>query len=489
MDRATERSADADDAGKAILGGGIWRVAAFGFATALGVLATAVVSRGLGPEDFALFTTAVSLIAIATSLSDFGLLALGLREFAVLEGEERARSQRALIMLRLILALVSSAGILAFAVLSNYPPEAIAGLAAAAVGLCLLSVHISYCVPIQATYRLGTIAVLELLRQVLTYGLMIVAVLLTSQVGTAIAVYLPVGIVMVVVSGTVARKIAPILPLLDFAVMRRLLGDLGAFAVASSAGAIYAYVAQVLSNAILTPHESGEFALAFRTYSVLIAACMTAVSGAFPLLVATATSDRERLGYATRRVAQTALLGGGFSAVALLTGSAVVVTLIGGAAFDGAETVVALIGLAMPASFLLIVGSNVLLATGRHRQLIVISVVGASVSIVATGLLATALGAPGAAIGICVGETAIAAGYAWELRRMDRGMLPTGRWVFGLGLVIAVSCLAAFLPLPDLAKAVIGAAVFVGGVLIARLLPPELIDTVRQRVRPQTPAV
>lgn len=465
-----------ENIGLKIVSGGIWRLVAFGVATGLGVVSTAIISREVGPADFALFTTGISLLTIAITMSDFGLLALGMREFASLEGEARARSLRALLSLRLALSVVTAAGIVIFAWVSDYPSYFLHGLLAAAVGLIALSLHYSYNVPIQSTYQLNTLAVIEVTRQsMLVIGMAGLAIA-TGDIGVVIAVYLPVAFIMAIWSAVIAKRITPVSPSLDFSTMRGLIRHVGTFAVASSIGASYAYFAQVVINSILPAYESGMFGLAFRVYAVMLGACMTAVGGAFPLLVTASRDDIDRLSYATRRLVQTTAITGTACAVGLITGASFVVAVIGGSEFSDAVPLVAIIGLAVPGSFVLITGSNVLLASGRHRELLVVSLIGAIFSIGITAALTNSYGMSGAAAGVAIGETLIAIGYLIQMHRIDRRALPQLGWGAMVLAVGAFCCSAALLPVPSLIRAVIALTAFVTLSLVLRLVPPELID-------------
>lgn len=468
-----------ENLGQKIVSGGIWRLVAFGVATVLGIVSTAIISREVGPADFALFTTGISLLTIAITMSDFGLLALGMREFASLEGEARARSLRALLSLRLVFSSVTAVGIVAFAWASNYPDYFLHGLLAAAVGLIALSLHYSYNVPLHTTYQLNTLAVIEVTRQaMLVIGMAGLAVV-TGDIGAVIAVYLPVAFVMAIWSAVLAKRITPVSPSLDFETMRGLLRNVGTFAIAASVGASYAYFAQVVINSILPAYESGMFGLAFRVYAVMLGACMTAIGGAFPLLVTSSRDDINRLAYATRRLVQTTALAGTGCAVGLITGASFVVAVIGGSEFNDAIPLVAIIGLAVPGSFVLVTGSSVLLATGRHRELIVVSLIGAILSIGLTAALTESYGMSGAAAGVAIGETLIAIGYLIQLHRIDRRSLPQLSWAAAVLAVGAICCSAALLPLADLICALIGLAAYIALALALRLVPPELTDRVK----------
>lgn len=479
----SENPASDEGVGKKILAGGTWRMIAYAFSSVLGVVMTAVVSRELGPSDFALFITAMSLVTIALSLSDAGLLALGIREYASKPESERDHSQRVLIGLRLITALITSCGIVAFAVLKAYPSDVIIGLVAAGVGICGLSLCISYSVPLQATFRLGQVAALEAGRQALQMTLMIAFAIAFANVGWLLAAILPTGVVLAVAAGIMSRKLSPITPSFDFVEMRKLLVAAGAFAVTAAIGSNYAFVAQIVSDSAMNAHESGMFSLAFRVFIVGLAVFVAGVGGAFALLVSAVTeNDRNRLAFASRRLSQSALLAGFGAATAFVTGAGFIVDLLGGKEFADAVPVVAVVGLAFPGSYLVAVANLHLLADKQFKALIVRAASGALCSVIATALLAKQFGAVGAAGGIIVGEYALAVLYVSKTRSVDAHSVPRLRWVLGAVLAGGGACLVALLPLPSVVNAMIGGAVYLLLVLVFKLVPPELLHPVKSRL-------
>lgn len=475
---AVESPEELENLGRKIVNGGVWRLLAYGFATAVAVLSTAVISREVGPVDFAAYATAISLISIATGLSDFGLLALGIREFAALEGAERERNMRALIALRLIFMSFGAMLIVTFAMFAGFSSGVVEGLALAAIGLCVSSLYVSYCVPLQATYRFNQLAGLDAARQGIWSGLMILAAITTGSVGLILATLLPTAVIITIAAGFLAHRIASIRPSWDVPTMRTLLASVGAFAVAASVGASYAYLAQVATDSVLSGYDSGQFALAFRVFSVLIGAGYVVVIGAFPLLVTSAKYDLERMTYATRRVIQTGIVAGFGCSVGLLSGAAFVVSVLGGPEYHDAVELLAIIGFALPASFVLLAGSSMLLAAGHHRELVAVALLGAILSIAGTALLSAEFGGTGAAIGIVVGECLLAAGYLIAISRVAPGALPTLKWFAGVLLAVAAGCAVALTGLPSLVEALFAVTVYAVASLLLGLLPPELRDRI-----------
>jgi O-antigen/teichoic acid export membrane protein len=475
--------ASGENIGKRVFAGGSWRTLAFAFASALGVVMTAVVSRSLGPPDFALFTTAMSLVTIALSLSDVGLLALGIREYAARPVPERDRGQRALITLRLLASIVTSIGIVAFAVAKQYPTDLIWGLVAAGFGVCALSLFMSYTVPLQATYRLGQVAALEAGRQTIQASLMIVCAVVFASAGWVIAVFLPTGVVMAVVAGLVSRKMSPVLPGFNLKEIWSFVALAGAFAITAAFGSNYAYVAQIVSGSVLSAHESGMFSMAFRVFVVVAAAFATAVGGAFPLFVTTSgEGDRARLAYATRRLLQSALLAGVGVSVLLITGAGFAIALLGGAEFADATPALAAIGLAVPGSYLAVVLAMNLLAEREHRTVVTVTVIGAVLGVCVTAAAATSFGPVGAAVGIIVGEYVIALSYAVKVAMIDRRSVPTIGWITGVVAVGVFACLPALLAVPSFVSAMAAGILFIILTALLKLIPPELTDPIRSRL-------
>jgi O-antigen/teichoic acid export membrane protein len=484
-----ESTAHDEHAGHKIVRGGIWRTGAFVFTSVLGVIALSIVSRTLGPSEFSIFVTIISIITVASVLSDIGLVQLGVREFSVNEPGERDRTQRALLTMRLVLSGVAALVMVAFVAYRGYSGSVMAGTLAAGIGLCGLAMQYANTVPLHAVYALRSIAIIEVARQFLYAVLTIIAAVVTGEVAVVIAVYLPLGLAMAVMSGMMARRITSIRPSWDPPAMRRLLGMVGVFALAGTIGAIYPYIAQVATDAVMEPFESGLFGLSFRAYVVAVGAGLVAISGAFPLLVVSSREDRKRFRNAVRRMIQaSALLGAGLSA-GLSAGAEFAVSLLGGKEFEGAAQSMSVIAWTTPASFILITGSSTLLAAGRNRPLIAVSIIGSSLSAALTVALAAAEGPTGAAAGILVGEALIAAGYVLAIRSGDLEACPRARWWGGWLLAIGAGLAVQLVPVPSLVSALLAGGTYTVVVFAARLVPPELLRP-RQMLsgRPPEPA-
>jgi O-antigen/teichoic acid export membrane protein len=102
-------------AGPAAARGAVLRMGSFIAGSLFSVAAAALMFRYLGVIDTGRYTTAMSLGALVTGLSDLGLTGVGLRELSVLRGEQRTLFTRNLLGMRLAFALVGALLITLFA--------------------------------------------------------------------------------------------------------------------------------------------------------------------------------------------------------------------------------------------------------------------------------------------------------------------------------------------------------------------------------------
>lgn len=135
-------------------------------------------------------------------------------------------------------------------------------------------------------------------------------------------------------------------------------------------------------------------------------------------------------------------------------------------------------------------GIQLLTPMGRERTVMISTVIGAAVDLAADLLLIPSMGAAGAALGTLIAEAAVLAVQAVVVRKLGV-RLADGRSVLQIAIVTLFSSVELFLlrlaPMPELGKALLGAALFFGtvyGVLLARKDPvlTETMDALRSRL-------
>ena len=155
------------EAGPAAVRGGALRVGSFMAGSLVSVGVAALLFRYLGVVNTGLYTTALSLSAVVTGFTDLGLTAIGMREFSVQRGEERATLARNLLGIRLVLTVIGVILISVFAFLA-YGRTLGLGVLIAGAGVLVQNTQTTLAVPLMAELRLGWVAALDLARQMVS---------------------------------------------------------------------------------------------------------------------------------------------------------------------------------------------------------------------------------------------------------------------------------------------------------------------------------
>ncbi|WP_127781677.1 polysaccharide biosynthesis C-terminal domain-containing protein [Rhodococcus sp. X156] len=427
---------DSRDSGALVVGGGTTRVIAYCGGALLSVASTAVVARQLGAAGFDGFATVLSLSLVALLVTDFGMAILGVREYVALAGAERDHSMRVLLALRLLLMTLGAAAMVAFALLAGFSMPLVWGALLAGVGLVIQTIPATYVVPLHATLRLSMVSAVDFVRQAVQAALLVVLALVGAGVIPLLAASIPAALVSAALAVSAARGLAPMKPSFDFPAMRRMLRTALSFAVATTVGTTYAYVAQIVTHLSTSEDDSGLFALAFRVFSVVIAIAMIATGSAYPVLTRAAGRDPRRFGYAGSRMYEGVLLLGIVVALGIGAGAPAIVQILGGPPFADAVVMLQILAIAVAGSFLVAVGSFLLLSLRKHRALLVINTAALVLSVALTWTLARSWGGNGAAISLCITEYVLAAAFWVVVRRSDHPVRPAGRRLLSAGLAL-----------------------------------------------------
>ena len=111
------------------------------------------------------YVTMTSLVVIVASISDFGLLAVGIREYSVRSRMEGHRFLRNLLGMRLVFI---SGGVLIAVIFADsvgYTGTIVLGTALAGAGWILYVVWESLTIPLQVKLRFGWVSFLQFLTQ------------------------------------------------------------------------------------------------------------------------------------------------------------------------------------------------------------------------------------------------------------------------------------------------------------------------------------
>jgi O-antigen/teichoic acid export membrane protein len=478
-------AAPARSAGTLVMRGGALRVGSYIASTALSIISSAVLIRHLGVTEYGQYFTAFSLVTIVGAITDAGMTMLGVREYAIRGGEERAAMLRALLGLRLALTFAGVIFAVVFAVLASYDGDLLLGTALAGLGLLGTVLSATYTIPLAADLLIGRLAALDFARQVSTVVLIVVGVAVGAGVVPLLAIPLPVSIGVLVATIAVVRGRMPLRPSAELSGWGALLRITAPFVFAVSVGTLYLYIASVVVPLVTSDAQTGYFGASFRVFIVMTAVPGTLISTAMPLLARAAQDDRERLAYALQRLFEVAVLLGIAFVLATTLGSRVAIGLVAGLpAFEPAVGVLRVQGVALLASFLLATWGYALISLHRHRALLVANAIGVVTSVGMVLALAPRHGAQGASWATVAGDATLATCYLVALSRHDRSLLPDptvllkGLAAGGAGLGAALLLDLGVVPRTLLALVVYGVLV-----VALRAIPPEFRAWLPARLR------
>lgn len=474
---------DSAEAGGRVIRGGVMRAASYALIVGMSVGSAAALTRHLGVARFGDYTTVLSLVGVVAAVTDAGMSSVGVREYAVRSGRERALWMRELLGLRIALTSLGVVLIVAFGLAAGYDVALLLGAILAGIATLALVVQHTLTIPIAAALRLGTISTLELLRQALTVGALVALALAGAGVAPLLAVTLLINTLLILPTAVLARGEISLRPSFEPSRWHELLQATVFFSLAAAVGTIYVYTAQILTSLVANAHQSGLFAVSFRIFISAAGVSGLIVGGALPLLARAARDDSARLAYALERIFEVSLIAGVGAALTTLGGARFIIDLVAGHRYAGAVHVLQIQGMAMIGSFLVAAWGYAVISLRLYRGLLIGNVLAFLVSTLATLTLASAHGAIGAAIATVCGESVLAASMLVTLWRARPELIP--RWgvvTKVLGAAAPATALALTLPLPSLARTVVALGVYGAVIVLTGALPAELREQLAPRL-------
>ena len=466
---------DTPEAGPAAIRGGGLRIVSYGFGVLLSVASAAALFRHLGVDDAGRYVTVLALVTVAGGITDAGLAAIGMREVSVRDPAARAGFVRNLLGMRIALTLVGIAGATAFAAIAGYTSAMLVGTVLAGIGYVLQGMQSVLAVPLMAELRLGWVALLDLLKQVVTVVLIFALVIAGASLLPFLAIPIPAGIVIVLATAILVRREVPLVPAFHAGEWWSLLRDTIPYAAATAVGFIYFRVAIVIMSLVASARETGYFSASFRVIEVLTIVPQLLVGAAFPILARAARDDHVRLGYGVGRVLDVSVIVGAALAIGLILGAPFVIDVIAGSQFHPAEPVLRIQAVALVASFAAATFGYALLSLRLHREVLIMFLVALVLSSGLTIWLGSVDGAQGAAVATTCAELGLALAGAIVLARSKAGLRPP----LGGVVKVVVAAAAALAPMlipnfPTAARLVAGGCIYVVLLVALRAVPEEV---------------
>jgi len=472
---------DSPKAGPAALRGSALRSGAYFAGVALSIASAPLLIRHLGVERFGQYATVMALMNLVAGVTEGGLNAVALREYATLEGAARRAAMRSLMGIRLVL---SAAGVLvgiAFALLAGYDSPLVVGAIGAGTGVLFQAVQMLVTTPLQGELRFGWLAALQLAGQAMSVAAIVVLVLADAGLVPFLWLSVPVGLALLAATVWLVRGRMPLRPSLRWAQVWPLLRDTLPYTAAVALNVVYFRVTILVMSLETSELETGYFATSFRVVEVLIGIPALVIGAAYPILARAERDDDARFAYAMRRILELSMILGVWMAMCCAVGAQVAIDVLAGGDAQPAVAVLRIQGLTLIATGIAVAAGYGLLTLRRYAALLWLNAGALAASVVLTLLLVGPLGAEGGAIATLATESAMAVGVVAVLLRLRpelAGMLRAVVPVFAAGgAAVAAGLLAG---LPALVALVAANAVFVAGLAVTRRLPPEIRDVLRR---------
>jgi O-antigen/teichoic acid export membrane protein len=256
----------------------------------LGLLATALLTRFLGPEGFGHFRTAVAFLGIAIALADLGLASLFVREISLPDADQRRLIGNAL-GLRLVLAGIAIAIAIGVAFVLPLHAQDRLGIVGGAFGFLAYSVHLLLFGLYQQKLRQEGVVLAEV-----TGGIVLaLLILLFAWAGadpwwfaTAMGLSYVFTLILTMIA---AQRLVRFGLRLEPEVWWHLIKNGAPLAVVWTLSALYTRADTVLLAILHTPTEVGLYGVPVKIYDSLIGISLLFVGMFAPLLANTARRD------------------------------------------------------------------------------------------------------------------------------------------------------------------------------------------------------
>lgn len=472
------------EAGGKVIRGGALRGGGYAAGITVGALTAVFLTRGLGLDDFGRYGTVAAILGIVSTVTDAGLTAVGSRELALRPpGRGREELLRHLVGLRIVTSVVAVLVAVAFVAIAGYDRVMVLGTLLGGLGVLLVNTQATAMMPLSVELRLGRVTAVDLLKQVLTLGLVAALALAGASLLPYFAVQAVVGALVLLLTPRLIGGVRPMLPRLEWAAALALLREALPVAVAIAMNVLYLRLLVIMTSLLAGEQETGYYATSFRVLEMLIGLPTLVLSVALPVLSVAGAEDLDRLRYGLQRTFEVALVASAGLALATVVVAPAVPVLFGDE-FDGA---VGMLQIQAWALIPLFVGQafGIALIALRAQRALAIANVAAVALVLAVGLaLIPGHGGKGAAVTGVVTEAALALLLLLLLARAARSLVPALRFAWRPAVALAAG--AAPLLVPGLGPVLGGAlalGVFVAAALLLRAVPPEVAHALRRRRR------
>jgi len=466
---------DTQEAGGAAMRGSVLRTASYVLGILLSLISARVLITHLGLAKFGRYTLVLALVTIVAGFTEGGLNSVVMREYSTLSGERRREMMASAIGMRLVLTVVGVALAVGFAAVAGYGSTLVAGTALAGTGLVFQLLQSTLSTTLQSQLRFGWVSVVELLRQVVNVGLLVVLALSGAGVLPLLAVAVPASALSLLVTIPLVARNTSLRPSFHLGHWWRLLRETVPWAVIAAVSIVYFRLAYVLMSLITGELQTGYFATSFRVTEVLLGIPNLIVVAAFPILARAERQDSARFEFASGRIFELSLVAGTLLVMCLEVGAGFAIHVIAGAKGDPAIAVLRIQGLALIASFVAVACGYPMLMLRRFREVLLSNMIALAISAILTLSLAPPLGARGTALAALVAEIGLAVSQVIMLKRAAPGVRMRLGTVGAVALAGGAGAASGLLlPIHPVLGALVASLVYIGVLRLLGRLPAEV---------------
>ncbi len=472
---------DHAEAGNRAIRGSVLRSGAYVGGILVTLVSAPLLVRHLGVAGFGQYSLVGNTVAAFATLVDAGLLTIAQREYVARQGADRDRTMAALVGLRLTMTGLAVSLAILFCIVSGYGHTLVTGAVLAGVGTMIIATQHMTGTPLNVELRLGATSAIDFLGQVGQSGLVILLVILGAKLLPFFATGILLGGIALVVTKYLVRDKFPLWPSFDRRLWWSLLRGALPYVAAAAITGLYFRLALIVLAQTSTELETGYYATSFRLLEIIIGVPALLVSAAFPVMARAADQDEDRLRYQVGRVWEVALILGLWFVVGITLMAPFALEFIAGSNGGPSVPVLRLQGPAVLFTFFAVASAFPLLALRRHAEVLRANLAALVTGAIAVGILAPAAGAEGTAVATLVAEGVLAAtmtGYLW--RELPGVSLPAVTLPIALACAGAALCLL-LVPVHPIVRAVLGTAVYFGGLALFRRLPEEALVALHVR--------
>jgi O-antigen/teichoic acid export membrane protein len=470
---------DTAAAGPTAIRGGVLRTAGFVGGLLLALASAPLLVRHLGDAEFGRYSAVLAVIMIVAGLTEGGVNTVALRELsATTDPGDRNRLMGDLLGLRLILSAVGVGVAVGFSVVAGYGGDLVLGTFLAGLGLVAAMTQTLVATVLQSRLRFGWAALIELARQAVSTGLIVVLVLAGSGVVAFLAIAIPAGLGSLAFTVLLVRGTITLRPAFHPRRWVPLLRDTAVFALAIAVNTLYFRITLVIMSLVATASETGHFAISFRVMEVLVAVPVLLIGGAFPIISRAARS--ERFDFSAGRTFELGVYAGALAAVCLVLSAPFAIEVLVGRSDHPSVVVLQIQSVAIIASFIAVATGYPLLGMRRHRETLIANCASLLVVVILALALTPEWGARGAAIAAVIADFTLAGANAVFLVRQGGPRLPLTSLGVALLAGLCGYVVGTFVGIHPLIEAAAGGAIFLAVLALLGRFPPEVREVLRR---------